>query len=127
MVTIGVRIEPDACDQQQRIAQARGLTLCALVRDVLRRKLTAGSGRLTVARAAINRGWGAGFLPRVRSPASLCSTQYCLRNSAEAVSVGPIIRTRSSAITSASCGALNSARNCVAGSSRNTAFEWSTI
>ena len=42
MVTIGVRMEPEERDQLARMAEARGLTLCALVRDLLRSNLKAG-------------------------------------------------------------------------------------
>lgn len=41
MVTVGVRVEPHERDLLQTLAEQSGQTLCAFVRDVLRRKVIA--------------------------------------------------------------------------------------
>jgi predicted DNA-binding protein len=39
MVTVGVRIEPTERDRLEALAQARGLSLCAYLRDLVRHEL----------------------------------------------------------------------------------------
>lgn len=41
MVTVGVRVEPQERDLLKMIAEESGQSLCAFVRDVLRRKVIA--------------------------------------------------------------------------------------
>jgi len=40
MVTVGVRIEPTERDHLETLAQAKGLSLCAYLRDLVRHELS---------------------------------------------------------------------------------------
>jgi len=44
MVTVGVRIEPTERDRLEALAQAKGLSLCAYLRDLVRHELDENRG-----------------------------------------------------------------------------------
>ena len=45
MVTVGIRIEPDEREQLEALAADCGMSLCAYLREVVRRELDRDSGR----------------------------------------------------------------------------------